>query len=160
LKAENDMGFAVEGILKPGPAYPVPKPKPGRAPHLNVSVVFTSVEATLGALREAGVLATGLSGQIVLLVPQAVPFPLPLTSPPVLVDWSERRFRVLAASSPVETAVRIYYCRDRTETLLSVLNPHSLVVVGGPKRWWPTGEQRLVRTLRGAGHEVIFKETE
>ena len=42
-----------------------------------------------------------------------VPYPLPLTSPPVLLDFSERQFRVLASQSPVETIVRIYLCRDR-----------------------------------------------
>ncbi len=156
------MALAFENVLAPKPGYPSHKQQTDTAPRLNVAVVFTSVDATLVALREAGVLAVRLGGQIVLLVPQVVPFPLPLTSPPVLLDWSERRFRVLAAESPVETTVRIYLCRDRMETLLAVLSPHSLVVVGGPKRkrWRPSGEKRLARTLRRAGHEVIFKETE
>ena len=54
----------------------------------------------------------------------------------------------------------IYLCRDRVETLTAVLSPHSLVVIGGRKRWWPTAEKRLARKLRRAGHEVIFTETE
>ena len=107
---------------------------------LNIAVVFTSVEATLVALRKAGALANRLSGRITLVVPQVVPYPLPLTSPPVLLDWNERRFRVIASESPVETTVLIYLCRDRLETLLAVLSPRSLVVIGGRKRWWPTAE--------------------
>lgn len=127
---------------------------------LNVAVIFTSVEATLRALRKAAALANRLGGCIKLLVPQVVPYPLPLTSPPVLLDWSEKHFRVIANESSVETRVQLYLCRDRFETLASVLKPRSLVVVGGYKRWWPTADERLARKLRRAGHEVIFTETE
>jgi hypothetical protein len=128
---------------------------------LNISVVFTSVDATLKALKEAGALARKLGAHITLVAPQVVPYPLPLTSPPVLLDWNERRFSVIAGESKVETAVHLYLCRERLETLLSALTPHSLVVVGGRRRWWwPTSEERLAKTLRRAGHEVIFTETE
>jgi hypothetical protein len=154
------MALALENVLTPAPGSPAQQQHSAKAPRLNVAVVFTSVDTTLAALREAGVLAARLGCQITLVVPQVVPFPLPLTSPPVLLDWSERRFSVLAAESPVQTTVRIYLCRDRMETLLAVLRPHSLVVVGGPKRWWPCGEKLLARNLRRAGHEVIFKEME
>jgi hypothetical protein len=78
----------------------------------------------------------------------------------MLIDFSERRFQQIAEESPVETTVQIYLCRDRTETLKSVLAPCSLVVVGGPKRWWPTREKTLARQLRRAGHEVVFTEME
>ena len=126
-----------------------------------IAVVFTSVEATLAALKAAGSLAYRLGGRITIIVPQVVPFPLQLTSPPVLLEWNERRFRVIARESPVETAVRFYLCRDRMETLTKVLNGHSLVVLGGGKRrWWPTPERRLARKLRRAGHQVILTETE
>jgi hypothetical protein len=157
----NEMSLAVERILVPlmAPALP-PPPKEGTESRLNVAVVFTSVDCTLAALRKAGALARRLSGRITLLVPQVVPYPLPLNSPPVLVDWNDKRFRVIASESSVETTVCIYLCRDRLETLTPVLSPHSLVVVGGRARWWPTAEKRLARQLRRAGHEVIFTETE
>jgi hypothetical protein len=41
-----------------------------------------------------------------------------------------------------------------------VLGPHSLVVVGGRRRWLPTREKSLARNLRSAGHEVIFTDTD
>jgi len=127
---------------------------------LNVSVVFTSVEATMAALRTAGALANRLGGHITLLIPEVVPYHLPLNKPAIPQDWNERRFRVLAAESPVQTAVRFYLCRDRDETLASILKPHSLVVIGGRKHWWPTAESRLAKRLRRIGHEVILTETE
>ena len=127
---------------------------------LNVSVVFTSVEPTLAALKRAGVLASQLGGVITLVVLQAVPFPLAPAESPVAQDWNEERFREIASESQVETTVRIYLCRDRLETLIAVLPPRSLVVVGSSKRWWPTAERKLERHLRRAGHEVILEETE
>jgi hypothetical protein len=129
-------------------------------PRLDVCVLYTAVEATMAALRRAGTLASRLGGHITLLVPEVVPWHLPLNKPAVLHDWNERRFRVLAAESPVDTTVRFYFCRDRDETLAGILKPHSLVVVGGKKRWWPTPESRLAKRLRSLGHEVILTETE
>jgi hypothetical protein len=146
--------------LEPAEATPPRALHARREEVLNVFVIFTSVNATLHALKEAGNLADQLNGRIMLVAPQVVPYPLPLTSPPVLLDWNERRLRVIANQSAVETIVRIYLCRDRWQALEHVLGPHSVVVVGGRKRWWPTREGRLARRLRRAGHEVILTKTE
>src|SRR5215470_12336091 len=67
---------------------------------LNIIVIFTVPDATIAALKQAGQLAESLGGRIVLVVPQIVPYPLPLTSPPVSLDFQEKRFRVIAAESP------------------------------------------------------------
>ena len=125
---------------------------------LNIAVIFTSIESTLSALRRAGALANRPHACITLVVTQVVPYPLPLNRPPVSPDFRERHFRVLAEDSAVETTVRIYLCRDRVETLRKVLKPHSLVVIGGCRSWWPTPENRLARQLRRSGHEVVFAE--
>jgi hypothetical protein len=154
------MALAVERMLIPAIARPRRQAGIDDITRLGVVVVFTSVETTVHALRKAGVLATRLSAHITLVVPQVVPYPLSLTSPPILLDFSERRFRVIAAESSVDTTVRIYLCRDQMETLAAVLEPQSLIVLGGRKRWWPTEERRLARKLRRAGHEVILEETE
>jgi hypothetical protein len=156
------MALALERMIAPvtgAPARPFAEEADSQ---LNVSVIFTSVDATLAALREAGRLlgsqARSLGGRITLIVPQIVPYPLPLNSPPVLVDFNERRLRVIASDCRVETSVCVYLCRDPLEILRSVLKPHSLVVVGSRRRWWPTAEKRLAAKLRSAGHEVIVTE--
>ncbi len=154
------MALAFERILQLEKTPPAPRENRGREPQLNISVIFTSVELTMEALKKAGALASSLGARITVLVPQIVPFPLPLESPPVLLDWNERRFQLIAGRSPVETTVRIYLCRDRLETLTSILNSGSVVVLGGRKRWFPTPEARLARKLRKAGHEVILAEVE
>lgn len=154
------MSFAIEKILSPATGHSEQRTSVEADQRLNIAVVFTSVEWTLAALKEAGALASSLGARITLLVPQVVPYTLPLESPPVLIEFNERRFRVLASQGPVETSVRIYLCRDGLRTLTSVLSPGSIVFVGGRKRWWPTREKKLARQLRRAGHEVVFKEME
>jgi len=167
------MSLAVEKLLVPKTGYPA-RPAIGEAHQdLKIAVIFTSVESTLKALQAAGEMASSLGARINLVVPQVVAYTLPLESPPVLVQFSEDRFRAIAAQSGVETSVQIYLCRDRLETLISVLDSDSIVVLGGPKRkwpWWPsiwktpsfcrTKEEHLAWRLRLTGFEVLFTETE
>jgi hypothetical protein len=152
------MALALEKMIAPVTGAPVRPFTEESGSKLDISVVFTSIEATLTALKEAGNLASSLGGRITLIVPQIVPYPLPLTSPPVLIDFSERRLRVIASNSKVETRVSIYLCRDPLEILRSVLRPHSLVVIGSRKSWWPTAEKRLAAKLRHFGHQVVVTE--
>jgi hypothetical protein len=154
------MSMAFERRLIPQVGDPSERPTRDAGHRLEVTVVFTSDPGTTAALESAAVLASQLSAHITLVVAQTVPYPLPLDSPPVLLDFSERRFAEIASLSPVETMVRLYLCRDRCETLKAVLRPHSLVVMGGRKSWWPTREKRLAEHLRHTGHEVIFTELE
>ncbi len=156
------MPLALERMIAPVTGSPARPFTEETGSKLNVSVVFTSVDATLAALKAAGNLlgnrAGSLGGHITLIVPQVVPYPLPLTKPPVQVDFTERRLRVIASDCRVDTRICVYLCRDPLETLRSVLKPHSLVIVGSRKRWWPTAEKRLAAKLRNAGHEVIVTE--
>lgn len=125
---------------------------------LNITVVFTAVNDTIAALKKAGAMAESLGARLTLVVLQIVPFPLPLTSPPVLLEFQEKRFREIASESPVDTTVQLYLCRDRDDTLRKALKPHSLVVIGGRKRFWPTLASRMARQLLKDGHQVILTE--
>jgi hypothetical protein len=157
VEVEKHMALALERRLTPATRLPQRPDAVETESTLNIAVVFTSVEATLPALKEAGSLAAALGAHITLMVPQVVPYALPISSPPVLLDWNARRLRVIAEQSKVDTTVQLYLCRHREQALLKALAPHSLVVIGGRKRWWwPTSEERLGRSLRHAGHEVIF----
>jgi hypothetical protein len=152
---------AFEKQLIPEILPPAGQRAAGEDHRLAISVVFTSPEAVLVALRRAAELAARLSARITLIVPQIVPFALPLASPPVLLDFQEARLREIASKCPVETVVRIYLCRNRWDVLGTVLMPHSLVVIGRRSKWrWLRRENRLERQLRKAGHEVIVAEWE
>ena len=131
-----------------------PERTPGSS--LEVIVLHTTTEGTLQALKTAAGLAQGLAARIRLLVPQVVPYPRPLTSPPISRDFTARRFRTLVSGAAIETHIDVRLCRDQWEMLESALRPKSLVVLGARRRWWPTAESRLVERLRHLGHQVIF----
>jgi len=142
---------------------------PGRAAETNpgneleINVIFTDHRGTLGALKTAGALAHQLRAHINLLVPRVVPYAFPLASPPVSIQFTERRLLDLAhrgAQGPIVISVQLYLCRDPRLCLLEALEPRSLVVVGGRARWWPTKETKLARTLQFAGHHVVFASLE
>jgi hypothetical protein len=128
-------------------------------PRLEIFVVYTSVQATVIALTRAAALAKGLNARLRFVMLNIIPYPLPLETPPVRCDFSERRLLDIVSASPVETTVQLCMCRQRFEALVALLRPRSLLVIGGHKTWWPTKEEKLARELRRAGHEVILAES-
>ena len=155
----KEASFILEGRPTPATGRPVPPDGCEGAGRFELAVVFTSFDATIAALKMAGALASGLSAHITLVVAQAVPYPLPLEDPPVLLDFIRPRVGQIASDSPVETTIHHYLCRDRLVTLTAVLKRDSIVVIGGRKKWWPTSEKILAWRLRRIGHEVILTET-
>ena len=127
---------------------------------LQVNVLYTTPEGTLGALEEASRLARNLGTRPRVLRFYAVPFSLPLEKPPVSIGYLEEQIHALGDRSPIEIDARVILCRDPRASLREFLPQHSLVVVGGKKRWWATKEERLTESLRKDGHEVIFVEQE
>jgi hypothetical protein len=71
------MSLAIEKLLAPRTGHPTRPIGEEADQKLNIAVVFTSVESTLAALKEAGNLANSLGAKITLVVPQVVPYPLP-----------------------------------------------------------------------------------
>jgi hypothetical protein len=122
---------------------------------LEINVLCTSVPATVRAMEKAVEFAHGLNARVRLLVAQEVSYAVPLESSPVAVEFQEASFRQIAQSCDVEARVDIFLCRDAEQTFLQHLPRHSLVVLGSPRRWWPTCEERLARNLRRSGHEVV-----
>jgi hypothetical protein len=87
-----------------------------------------------------------------------VPYTLPLEKQAVPEGFLENEVRALKRDFPEELSVRICLCRHPRQGLREALEPHSLIVMGGRKRWWPTEEQWLAWRLRKDGHEVIFAD--
>jgi hypothetical protein len=126
---------------------------------LEVNVIFTDLQATVAALRTAGSLARDLGACIRVRAALAVPYALPLDRPPVSADFIEELLSDLVCRLDLdafEPSVHLYQCRDRVETLLRVLSPNSLVVIGGRKQWWPTAERQVAKALQSKGHRVVF----
>lgn len=122
-----------------------------------VTVLYTTPEPTLAALRTARRLTREHGAPVRLIVMLPVPYPLPLASPPVPLGFTERQIRQLASQASVETKIELYVCRDRREVLRDYLEPGSLVVLGGNRRWWWGGpERKVARWLQQYGHSVVF----
>ena len=139
------------------PAYQVLAPQHTESQRdLHIGVVFTTFEDTKEALRAAADLAAGLCADIDLVVPEIVPYPLPLVRPAVPPGFTLRRLMQMAREAEVEPSIYVYLCRDKVQTLLQVLEPHSVVFLGSQKRWFPTKSEFLARTLRKNGHLVIL----
>lgn len=123
---------------------------------LTVTVLYTTAEDTVCALKRAAELAHNLGSSIRLLVMRVVPFPLPLNAPPVPVQFMERQAGMLAREAGVDTDVHIIDCRDREEVLMGLLPSNSVVVLGDTPHWLPGKISRLARLLRRQGHEVVL----
>ena len=128
-------------------------------PNLRVTVVATNDRGTLAALRTAGKLAANLGARIALVKAQVVPFQFPLDKPPVSTDFLQRQLHGLVCEARIEAeeiTIQLWLCRNRNESLRKILRAHSLVVIGGRKRWWSRRERTLERYLSRLGHQVVF----
>ena len=123
---------------------------------MEVVVLYTTVQETLKALKMAAHFAHDLSARIRLLVLEVVPYPLPIDQPDVTLPFTQQRFRTLAESASIETKVDVHLVRDPLRTIDSVLEPHSVVVLGGRCPWWPTAQGRLAKQLKRTGHMVVY----
>jgi hypothetical protein len=121
-----------------------------------VSVVFTSFDATLEAARVGAELARALSVPLQLIhfrtVSPHVPVNEPGGSSPIETETFVARLR----REGISAGLHVYLCRNAARAIVWAFNPHSLVVLGGRRRWWPTRVGRLRRALEAAGHFVVF----
>jgi hypothetical protein len=127
-------------------------------PRLRLTVVYTTMEATLAALRTAADLAEGLGGQIELAAIQVVHHSLPLDQPPIPLTFFDASMRALVSEAALDAdsvSIEICLCRDRRACLERLLPPHSVVVLGGKGTWW-SEERKLGHWLTSLGHHVIF----
>jgi hypothetical protein len=124
-----------------------------------VYVVYTSIDETLAAVRAAGDFAKALGVPVMLIHFRTVPYALPVDAPcgisPVETDAFTTRLR----AEGVDVRVRVHLCRDGRRAIPLAFTPHSLIVVAGQRRWWPTESDRWRRMLEAAGHFVVFVDT-
>jgi hypothetical protein len=123
---------------------------------ITIFVLFTGVRKTLDALWSAGRLARDLDVHIEIIVPEIVPYPLPLDEPPVPRSFWNHRYRTIVEQAGIDTGIHVCLCRDPREAVDRLLTPGSIVVIGTRHRWWPTREYRFGRWLRTKGYHVIF----
>jgi len=138
--------------------HPLVKDPPAEAASLRIYVLFTEMAETTAALRSAVALSTNLPARIVLLVPLTVPHPLPLERPPVSLEFVCRRIRELASVVTIQIDAFVYLSRDPHQSILDMLRPASLIVIGSRNRWLFEKSKRLARKLRRRGHHVVLAD--
>jgi hypothetical protein len=128
--------------------------------HLIITVIRTTREGTLSALKTAYGVAKCSRLQMRLVATHEVPFRLSLEEPMVPTDFLRGRQAILIAQAkidPEEVFVQILPCRNGKHALSEFLIPHSLIAIGGSRRWWKP-ERRLEKHLTRSGHRVLFVE--
>lgn len=123
---------------------------------MEVVVLYTNVHETLQALKMAAHFAHDLSARIRLLVLEVVPYPLPIDQPAITPHFTRQRFRTLAETASIETRVDLHLVRDPLKSIESVLEPRSVVILGGRCPRWPMVQSRLAKLLKRTGHIVVY----
>jgi hypothetical protein len=73
---------------------------------------------------------------------------------PVETDVFIERLR----AEGLDVRVNVYLCRDEHRAIAAAIKPHSLIVIGGRRSWWPRESERWRRMLEAAGHFVVSVE--
>jgi hypothetical protein len=124
-------------------------------------VLATTFEGTSAALNAAVPMNRGSGARLVVLVPQIVPYPLPIDAPAEPASFTAERYRNLLHQHHAEAEVRICLCRHADDVLFQQLPSHATVVVGGTAgTWFATKEERLACRLNRLGHRVVFAPIE
>ena len=121
-----------------------------------VYVMHTTVDETLAAIRVAADFAAVLSVPVTVVHFRTVPFTLPVETPPGISPIETEAFAERLAAEGLDVRLRVYLCREERQAAPSAFERHSLIMVGGRRRWWPTRASRLGRMLEAAGHFVVF----
>jgi len=133
-----------------------------RAPPIRtdaVYVVHTSIEDTLAAVTVADRLARAMSVPLTLIHFRAVPYQLPIDVPAGLSPIETDAFVARLRDEGFDVRVQVLLCRHERQTIPMAFKRHSLIVLAGRHRPWPTQVERLRRWLEAAGHFVVFVDT-
>lgn len=127
---------------------------------LAITVIFTNRASTFHAIEAAARLAEGLKARIRLVVPQVVPYSLPLEKPSVSEEFVAHQIETLVGLTTAMVDIEIYYCRRKSQALVQALDENCLVVIGVRKRWWQFWQSGLERLLCRNGHQVLLIPTD
>jgi hypothetical protein len=124
-----------------------------------VFVLFTTRPGTIAALRRGSQLSVKLGVHLKALMLYEVPQTLPLDERALPEGFLDDQMRAFESNFPAGMSLRVILCRHSLRTLRQILPAHALIVLGGKKCWWPTGESSVARMLRRDGHKVVFAES-
>ena len=121
-----------------------------------VNVVFTTADDTLAAVHVASAIGKALAAPLTVFHFSPVSYPLSGAAPAGVPAVEAETFIERVRAEGIEARVRVYLCGLDDHILPNAFRPHSFIVVGGRRSWWPTAAERLRRRLEAAGHFVVF----
>ena len=139
-----------------GATSAAPGPEPTTWAPRQVYVVFTDLDETLLAVRVAKRLASAIGGGVTVVHFRPIGFGAPLEHPAGSSPVETDAFRARLAAEDCDARVCVCLCRDARQAIRSVFDGHSLIVIGGRRRWWPTPSDRWRRMLEALGYLVVF----
>jgi hypothetical protein len=134
---------------RPGPDLTAEAPQ-------QVYVLFTDLEETLRAVRVASPLARTTGGGVTVVHFRSIGFAAPLDHPTGLSPVETESFKTRLAAEDGDARARVCLCRNPRQALRSVIDRHSLIVVGGRRGWWPTPSNHWRRVLGEEGYVVVL----
>lgn len=121
-----------------------------------ISVVYTTVDATLEAARVAAELAGAMHLPLRVVHFRTVPRQVLVDQPDGLSPIESEMFLKRLREEGITARMRVYLCRDEIRTIGCAFRSNSIVVIGGRRSWWPTRAERWRHALESAGHFVVF----
>src|ERR1035438_3712818 len=94
---------------------------------LEVFVIFTDARGTATAIQAVEGLTQQLGARLRLVMPFEVSYLLPLTKPPVSLEFLEGQLLDLAAQTGLEVDAQVCLCRHKASALVNLLPPDSLI---------------------------------
>jgi hypothetical protein len=125
---------------------------------LPLCIPYTTSDLTRAALRAVAALTRNLGARVSVVAVQVVPFPLPLHRPAVSPTFFAQKLKSATRGIEVAVDTRVVIARDREAAFHRAISPGSLVVLATKKRWWPTRQVELARSLASVGHSVALLE--
>lgn len=126
-----------------------------------INVLATTDQGTLAALQTTAAIARQRRLRIVLLVPDIVPFGIPINGSGHDRAALTVSYRDLAARVGADASVRTCPCRDARHVSSRLLLPQARIVLGGRRgRWHRSPEEQLAVELALEGHHVTFVDVD
>jgi len=121
---------------------------------LEIVVPFTTKPLTNAALDKVEKISQGLDVRVKVVCVQAVPFPLPLSCPPVSISFIRQALEDLLSVHHAEAEIHV--TRNLRSIWSTCIEPGSVIVIATTKHLLlQTKEERLAQDLREIGHEVF-----
>jgi hypothetical protein len=124
-----------------------------------VHVVFTTSDETLAAARVARDLTVAMGVPLMLIHFRTLPVAGAADGASRFPPAETEAFVARLRAEGVNVRLRVYVARSDRRAMPFAFKAHSLIVIAGRHRWWPTRSERWRRALEAAGHFVVFVDT-